>query len=210
MKQKGEANPAWKRVVLRSDLQDERRKSWWPTEIIFENGLYKAFPGFERYPVNSVNWHGANDYCLWAGKRLPTEAEWEKAARGALQGKLYPWGNELPTDGVTFSRSWRDNQEEVPTNPVELYHPNGYGLYDMAGNLWQWCSDWYSADYYKKSPVKDPKGPQKGKLRILRGGSWYNSSFYLRVDYRHAAAPDEPEDGFGFRCAADADKNIEK
>ena len=203
----GHKKDIWDFVVTRSDLQTAGRKDWWPTEIILEGGNYKPFPSFERYPVISVSWFAAYDYCKWAGERLPTEAEWEKAARGGLEGKIYPWGNEIPTGGVIFSRSWTDNSVPAPVEQVGNYFPNGYGLYDMAGNVWEFCSDWYDENYYEHSPQNNPKGPEKGQLKVARGGSWYNSALFLRVDYRNTADPYATDDAVGFRCAKDAGEN---
>jgi formylglycine-generating enzyme required for sulfatase activity len=194
----------WQWVVLRSDLEFDERAGWWPTEILYENGGYVAFEGYEGLPVISVSWEAASAYCAWAGKRLPTEAEWEKAARGGLKRKVFPWGNELPTVGMVYGRRWNDNQVPAPVGYVGNYYPNGYGLFDMAGNVWEWCSDWYGADYYKKSPRENPKGPDKGDAKVSRGGSWYNSAFSLRVALRNFTPPDALNDAFGFRCAMDA------
>jgi formylglycine-generating enzyme required for sulfatase activity len=191
-------------VVIRSDLDFLDRASWWPTEIIYENGNYAAFSGYEKLPVLSVSWEGAHEYCLWAGKRLPTEAEWEKAARGGLEKKDYPWGNAIPTVGLIFGRRWRDNQLPAPTGGVGNYLPNGYGLFDMAGNVWEWCSDWYSPEYYKHSPLRDPEGPKFGSEKVMRGGSWFNTSLSLRAAQRNADPPGLFFDAVGFRCAKDA------
>jgi formylglycine-generating enzyme required for sulfatase activity len=194
----------WQWVVLRSDLDLEERATWWPTEILYEKGNYVAFEGYENLPVITVSWFAAQAYCFWAGKRLPTEAEWEKAARGGLKNKVYPWGNAIPTAEIIFGRKWRDNQIPPPSAKVGNYIPNGYGLFDMAGNVWEWCYDWYGPTYYKESPKKNPKGPSSGDMKVLRGGSWYNSSFSLRVALRNLSAPFMLNDAVGFRCAKDA------
>jgi formylglycine-generating enzyme required for sulfatase activity len=191
-------------VVLRSDIDYPDRTGWWPTEIMLEESGYQAFPGYEDLPVNSVAWDAAAEYCAWAGKRLPTEAEWEKAARGGLQEKAYPWGDSLPTVGVVFNRLWRDNQVPSPTVEVRSMMPNGYGLYHMAGNVWEWCSDWYGDAYYGQSPSTNPKGPTTGEAKVIRGGSWYNSARALRVAHRSQSRPEIMNDAVGFRCAMDA------
>lgn len=194
----------WNWVVLRSDLSEEERKFWWPTEIIYEEKEYKAFSGFESYPVMTVSWDAADAYCKWAGKRLPTEAEWERAARGGLEQKRFPWGNEIPTSGIVYAKRWIDNLAPPPTQPVGSYHPNAYGIFDMAGNVWEWCYDWFTMDYYKKSPEKNPRGPESGDEKVLRGGSWVSSSNDLRVATRNSHPPFITDDGIGFRCAMDA------
>ncbi len=159
-----------------------------------------ALPGREDHPVVLISWNDAQAYAQWAGKRLPTEAEWEKAARGGLVGKLYPWGDVEP-DG-SQSNFARSPAEIPPTTPVKQFPPNGYGLFDMVGNVWQLCSDWYDAYYYAESPSKNPKGPSAGEYRVRRGGAWnVIQPFRLRCANRGAIAPNYPVPNVGFRCA---------
>jgi formylglycine-generating enzyme required for sulfatase activity len=194
----------WNWLVIRNDLELEERYTWWPTEIIFENNKYVALEGNKDHPVLTVSWHAANAYCRWAGKRLPTEAEWEKAARGGLKKMRFPWGDEIPTGGVIFDKVWKDNMVPAPTGKVGNYYPNGYGLYDMAGNVWEWVSDWFDPSYYAKSPTENPQGPDSGEFKVLRGGSWHNFAMGLRAGIRNTEYPMSTGDGVGFRCAMDA------
>lgn len=155
----------------------------------------RTYPaGHAQHPVVLVSWHDAHTYCEWAGGRLPTEAEWEKAARGGLEGKPYPWGDEIDPSLANY-----DNRNG--TTLVGSYLPNGYGLHDMAGNVWEWVGDWYNATYYPRSPQRNPQGPEKGSVRVLRGGAWLLFPQFCRVAYRFRNSPDFRSNLIGFRLA---------
>jgi formylglycine-generating enzyme required for sulfatase activity len=153
--------------------------------------------GYARHPVVGVTWYGAVAYAKWIGKRLPTEAEWEIASYGSLENALYQTGDDIEKTQANFFSS--------DTTPVMSYAPNGYGLYDMSGNVYEWCHDWYGYNYYEISVQEpdDPKGPLQGVYRVLRGGCWKSLKEDLRCSRRHRNNPGTVNSTYGFRCAAD-------
>ncbi|MDD9269454.1 formylglycine-generating enzyme family protein [Paenibacillus sp. GCM10023248] len=190
---------------------------WWNVEGAFwrqPEGPDSSIDERMDHPVVHISWTDAEAYCRWAGKRLLTEAEWEFAARGGLVQKKYPWGDLLKPEGQHMCNIWqgkfpvKNNAGDgyIGTAPVHAYHPNGYGLYQVSGNVWEWCSDWFSRDDHLRANPVDPKGPPAGKAKVMRGGSYLCHKSYCnryRVAARSANTPDSSTGNMGFRCAAD-------
>jgi formylglycine-generating enzyme required for sulfatase activity len=151
------------------------------------------------HPVVNVTWSQASAYCQWAKGRLPTEAEWECAARGGEQGHIYPWGDRYEPGQANDSDGFR----QAGTKRVGSYAPNTYGLYDMVGNVWEWVSDWFDDGYYAHAPLVNPQGPLSGQARVMRGGSWRPFPRVLRTSNRGRSQPDRTNYYVGFRCARD-------
>lgn len=192
---------------------------WWlavrGANWMHPDGPASGLPEREDHPVVHVSWQDAATYCQWAGTRLPTEAEWEYAARGGLGGKRMVWGDDLTPHGQWHCNIWQgrfphENSAEdgyLTTAPVRTYQPNGYGLWQMAGNIWEWCQDWFDPDYYSSAPPVDPRGPKSGTHRVLRGGSYLCHDSYCnryRVAARSNNTPESTAGNIGFRVVADS------
>jgi sulfatase modifying factor 1 len=178
-------------------------------------GPQSSLDGRMDHPVVHVSWNDAQAYCEWAGKRLPSEAEWEYAARGGLEGRVFPWGDELEPGGEHRMNVWqgafpRENtcaDGFYGTCPVGAYPPNGYGLHNMTGNVWEWCADWYSPDFHTRDRRTNPQGPRLGTHRSTRGGSYLCHHSYCRryrVAARNSLEPESSTGNTGFRCVSDA------
>lgn len=171
----------------------------WAQPYNWKDNIYP--PGKADFPVVLVSWEDAAAYASWAGKRLPTEAEWEKAARGGLAKKKYPWGDQITKQKANYFTSLTEKNQ---MKPVGTFPPNPFGIYDSSGNVWEWCADWYDKTYYNKSPEKNPPGPEKGNYRVYRGGAWINREEQLRCSERARNAPVHQSHIIGFRCAKSA------
>ena len=191
---------------------------WW---LVVQGACWKHPEGPDSniaekmdHPVVHVSWNDAKAYAEWAGKRLPTEAEWEFAARGGLEQKLYPWGDELMPDGEHRCNIWQGEFPKTNTKadghagtaPADSFPPNGYGLYNTVGNVWEWCGDWFAKSTKNRGGKNNPKGPKKGDFRIMRGGSYLCHDSYCnryRVAARTKNTPDSASGNIGFRCVTD-------
>lgn len=178
------------------------------------DGPHSSIEGRMDHPVVHVSWNDAMAFCRWAGVRLPTEAEWEKAARGGLEQNRYAWGDVFKPNGETMLNIFEGtfpshNTGEdgyISTAPADSFPPNGFGLYNVCGNVWEWCSDWFDATWYVGGPTVNPTGPELGDSRVTRGGSYLCHDSYCnryRVAARTSNTPDSSTGNMGFRVAAD-------
>lgn len=170
------------------------------TLTLWRNGTVPAV--FKDHPVVNVDWADASSYCSWAGRRLPTEAEWERAARGTT-GRRFPWGNTEPTRTLAnYLNQWRNGAGLEPVGS----HPQGAspeGVQDLQGNVWEWVADWYDPHYYEKGPARNPKGPTEGARKVIRGSGWESEAPLLRSAHRLNSDPNNRNHSLGFRCAVD-------
>lgn len=198
-----------------------------PTRAVAQAPWWRAVPGASwrapegpgssvedrlHHPVVHVSWDDANAFCAWAGTRLPTEAQWECAARGGLAGRRFPWGDELTPRGEHRCNVWQGSfprfnscaDGHFGTAPVNAYAPNDFGLYNVVGNVWEWCSDWFHPSSHRVGRRRNPRGPDTGATRVMRGGSYLCHESYCgryRVAARSANTPSSSTGNMGFRCA---------
>ncbi len=174
---------------------------------LYYDSRFHSRPGLENYPINNITWHAADEYCKWKEKRLPTEAEWEKAARGTT-AQAYPWGNIPPSDTLArYFQTWTKEEKHKVMVPVQALTEgqSPFGLFNMAGNVKEWVDDWYDREYYnEQSEYANPRGPIGGEFKVVRGGSWRDMKGFIYSTFRNSGNPKSRMDDYGFRCAKNA------
>jgi sulfatase modifying factor 1 len=208
-------------LFLPDDFPDTRAVEatpWWRqvygADWAHPAGPHSNLDGLADHPVVHVTWTDAQAYCTWAGVRLPTEAEWEMAARGGLVQQRFVWGDEFAPDGQTMCNIFEgsfpvENTAEdgyIGTSPIDAFPPNGFGLHDMAGNVWEWTNDWFNTEFHADGPRTNPQGPPSGQAKAMRGGSYMCHDSYChryRVSARSSNTPDSSAGNLGFRVASD-------
>ncbi len=197
-------NPQWSKNNIPNEYHDGNYLKLWDREKGYGQGKY-------NHPVVAVSWYAAMAYAQWSGKRLPTEAEWEKAARGGLVSKTYPWGDTISRNKANYGIRWDGRVSSIATTPVGSFPPNKFGLYDMVGNVREWCLDVYQSDFYENSPRNNPIAGENMDIllshyleidgsRVFRGGTWYYSPDSLRLTRRMRDIPSFATTSVGFRC----------
>jgi formylglycine-generating enzyme required for sulfatase activity len=183
--------PAW--------FQDQKDSA----QIRLNGGQWQVIQGLENNPVVEVTWFGAAAYCTWAGRHLPTEAQWEKAARGTDE-RIYPWGDEIDCSKASYGNCALHRTLAVDSFPEGA---SPYGALNMSGNVWEWVADWYAVDAYANMPAENPLGPESGTARVVRGGSFDYNAKHNRATDRRNDGPGNSSYDYGFRCAVDATFN---
>lgn len=161
------------------------------------NDEFRSGPAFPDHPVTGVSFIDAMNYAKWAGKRLPTEAEWEYAARGGLSGKSFPLGDNADSTTINFGKKFKG------TLKAGSFPSNGFGVYDITGNVWEWTMDYYDGDYYQVSPSDNPRGPEGGRFKVIRGGSWHSGKMCVQTYFRNGLPVSWVDFAVGFRCVKD-------
>ena len=205
-------NAMYARFLNEMGNQIEERSPWLDAGdenvlIYQQDGIWQPSKGYEDHPTIEVTWFGARAYCQWAGRRLPNEAEWEKAARGPLSGsedgRIYPWGDEIDCDKAQYANCG-GGLLPVSSKPAGA---SPYGVLGLSGNTWEWVFDWYAEDYYTTSRAENPLGPDDGETRVLRGGSWEYDWKHLRAANRRHNGPSVSMHDYSFRCVLDAEQD---
>jgi len=186
-----------RREVSNKDYFEFCKATGYQLPFFWDMEEFRCGMDFPEHPVVGVSFFDAQRYAEWKGLRLPTEAEWEYAARGGLDKASYPWGEGIDSTRANYGRKYSSSL------PCASFPPNAYGLFDMGGNVWEWTTDRYGASYYSESPYDNPQGPGSGRFRVIRGGSWHSGAMCIQTYYRNGLSSSWLDFALGFRCARD-------